>query len=212
MATFYVARHGQTLLNALGRAQGWCDSPLTTEGEDTAAGLGSLLANVPLHAAYASDTMRAVQTARICLEAAGQGFCPIVEDARLREWCLGSMEAESNDVFARRVSEWIGPPNSLDDMNRRLPEIAEALRAHDETCTAESFQSIANRAMGFLIALIASYLVLLSYPIIGHLPSYRWCDDRLTLPVPKYSFDEQQYASPAEPLHSHRVFRYRLFH
>ena len=35
-------------------------------------------------------------------------------------------------------------------MNRRLPEIAEALRAHDETCTAESFQSIANRAMGFL--------------------------------------------------------------
>lgn len=150
MATFYVARHGQTLLNALGRAQGWCDSPLTTEGEDTAAGLGSLLANVPLHAAYASDTMRAVQTARICLEAAGQGFCPIVEDARLREWCLGSMEAESNDVFARRVSEWIGPPNSLDDMNRRLPEIAEALRAHDETCTAESFQSIANRAMGFL--------------------------------------------------------------
>ena len=150
MATFYVARHGQTLLNVLGRAQGWCDSPLTTEGEDAAAGLGSSLKTVPLHAAYASDTMRAVQTARICLEAAGQGFCPVVEDARLREWCLGSMEAESNDVFARRVSEWIGPPNSMDDMNRRLPEIAEALRAHDETRTAESFQSIANRAMGFL--------------------------------------------------------------
>lgn len=150
MATFYVVRHGQTLLNALGRAQGWCDSPLTTEGEDAAADLGSLLSTVPLHAAYASDTMRAVQTARICLEAAGQGSCSVVEDARLREWCLGSMEAESNDVFARRVSEWIGPPNSLDDMNRRLPEVAEALRAHDETRTAESFQSIANRAMGFL--------------------------------------------------------------
>ena len=113
-------------------------------------GRRSLLSTVPLHAAYASDTMRAVQTARICLEAAGQGSCSVVEDARLREWCLGSMEAESNDVFARRVSEWIGPPNSLDDMNRRLPEVAEALRAHDETRTAESFQSIANRAMGFL--------------------------------------------------------------
>ena len=76
MATFYVARHGQTLLNVLGRAQGWCDSPLTTEGEDAAAGLGSSLKTVPLHAAYASDTMRAVQTARICLEAAGQGVLP----------------------------------------------------------------------------------------------------------------------------------------
>lgn len=150
MATFYVARHGQTLLNALGRAQGWCDSSLTAEGEDVASALGGSLSAVQLDAAYASDTIRAVQTARICLEAAGQGFCPIVEDARLREWCLGSMEAESNDVFARRVSEWIGPPNSLDDMNRRLPEVAEAIRSHDETRTAESFQSIANRAMEFL--------------------------------------------------------------
>ena len=150
MATFYVVRHGQTLLNALGRAQGWCDSSLTAEGEDVASALGGSLSAVQLDAAYASDTIRAVQTARICLEAAGQGFCPIVEDARLREWCLGSMEAESNDVFARRVSEWIGPPNSLDDMNRRLPEIAEVLRAHDETRTAEPFQSIANRAMEFL--------------------------------------------------------------
>ena len=150
MATFYVVRHGQTLLNVLGRAQGWCDSPLTTEGEDAAAGLGSSLKTVPLHAAYASDTMRAVQTARICLEAAGQEFCPVIEDARLREWCLGSMEAESNDVFAKRVSEWIGPPNSLADMNRRLPEVAEAILSHDETNTAESFQSIADRAMEFL--------------------------------------------------------------
>ena len=122
MATFYVVRHGQTLLNVLGRAQGWCDSPLTTEGEDAAAGLGSLLKTVPLHAAYASDTMRAVQTARICLEAAGQEFCPVIEDA----------------------------PNSLADMNRRLPEVAEAILSHDETNTAESFQSIADRAMEFL--------------------------------------------------------------
>lgn len=150
MATFFVARHGQTLLNALGRAQGWCDSPLTAEGEDAASALGRSLATVPLYAAYASDTMRATQTARVCLEAAGQESCPVVEDARLREWCLGSMEAESNDVFARQVSEWIGPPNSLDDMNRRLPEVAEAIRAHDETGTAASFQSIASRTMEFL--------------------------------------------------------------
>ena len=27
--TFYIVRHGETLLNSLNRAQGWSDSPLT---------------------------------------------------------------------------------------------------------------------------------------------------------------------------------------
>ena len=30
--TFYVTRHGETLLNHLHKAQGWVDSPLTEKG------------------------------------------------------------------------------------------------------------------------------------------------------------------------------------
>ncbi|MDR1877109.1 MAG: phosphoglycerate mutase family protein [Flavobacteriaceae bacterium] len=29
--TFYIVRHGKTILNTLGRVQGWSDSPLTQE-------------------------------------------------------------------------------------------------------------------------------------------------------------------------------------
>ena len=39
VTTFYVVRHGETLLNSIGRAQGWSDSPLTDNGKRTAAEL-----------------------------------------------------------------------------------------------------------------------------------------------------------------------------
>ena len=29
----YIARHGKTMFNTIGRAQGWSDTPLTAEGE-----------------------------------------------------------------------------------------------------------------------------------------------------------------------------------
>ena len=59
MTTFYVVRHGETLLNRLGRAQGWSDSPLTDNGKRTAAELGAELKGIIFSAAYTSDMMRA---------------------------------------------------------------------------------------------------------------------------------------------------------
>ena len=56
--TFYIARHGQTLLNRLDRVQGWADSPLTALGEQTARELGQVLSPVIFRAAYISDTDR----------------------------------------------------------------------------------------------------------------------------------------------------------
>ena len=29
----YIIRHGKTMFNTIGRAQGWSDTPLTAEGE-----------------------------------------------------------------------------------------------------------------------------------------------------------------------------------
>lgn len=34
--TLYLMRHGETLFNQLGLIQGWCDSPLTTNGKQQA--------------------------------------------------------------------------------------------------------------------------------------------------------------------------------
>ena len=67
MTCFYIVRHGQTLLNSLGRAQGWSDSPLTGSGEQEAKNLGKKLSSIIFNAIYTSDTKRAFQTANIIL-------------------------------------------------------------------------------------------------------------------------------------------------
>ena len=47
--TLYIVRHGKTMFNTIGRAQGWSDSPLTTVGEQgiRELGLGFKEAGIP---------------------------------------------------------------------------------------------------------------------------------------------------------------------
>jgi len=108
MVRFYIVRHGQTLLNSLDRAQGWADSPLTETGKQMAADIGHKLNGVDFDAAYTSDMLRAVQTAELILEAGEKSGVPVKKDVRLREWCLGNMEAENNAVFIENVADWLG--------------------------------------------------------------------------------------------------------
>lgn len=156
MITFYIVRHGQTLLNQLDRAQGWTDSPLTALGEQTARELGQALSSIIFQAAYTSDTIRAFHTARLVLEENGQPDIPIHQDTRLREWCLGIMEAEQNSIFIKRVSEWLGGI-SFSEMNKRLPEVATAIKRHDTTGMAESFEQIGERLKQFFLSIGLSY-------------------------------------------------------
>ena len=46
MISYYIVRHGQTLLNFLDKAQGWTDSPLTDIGRQTAISLGNKLVGI----------------------------------------------------------------------------------------------------------------------------------------------------------------------
>ena len=156
MATFYVVRHGQTLLNQLDRAQGWADSPLTASGRQTAKELGKALSSITFQAAYTSDTYRAFHTARLVLEENNQPDIPIHQETRLREWCLGIMEAEQNSIFIKSVSEWLGGV-SFSEMNKRLPEVAAAIKQHDTTGMAESFEQICERLKSFFLSAGSSY-------------------------------------------------------
>lgn len=54
VTTFYLVRHEETLLNSLGRTQGWSDSSLTDNRKRTAAELGAQLNRITFNAAYAS--------------------------------------------------------------------------------------------------------------------------------------------------------------
>ena len=145
MVRFYIVRHGQTLLNSLDRAQGWADSPLTEAGKQMAADIGQKLKGIDFDAAYASDMLRAVQTAELVLEAGGKSGVPIEKDARLREWCLGCMEAENNGVFIKKVSDWLGGITSFAELNQRLPDVADTIYVHDTTGMAEPFHAIESR-------------------------------------------------------------------
>lgn len=145
MVTFYVVRHGETLLNFLDRAQGWSDSPLTPRGIKAAAELGTLLRGVVFDAACASDTIRATRTGEEILRASGNGNIPIRQDPRLREWCLGTMEAENNALFQQEVSRWLGGVTSFAELNRRLSDVAEVIYSHDTTGMAEPFAAITGR-------------------------------------------------------------------
>ena len=157
MITFYIVRHGQTLLNQLDRAQGWADSPLTALGEQTARELGQALSSVIFQVAYTSDTIRAFNTAKLVLKESGQPTREIYQDIRLREWCLGTMETEKNKAFIERVSEWLGGAVSLKEMNRRLPEVSAAIQQFDTTGMAESFKQIGERLKEFLLSIVSSY-------------------------------------------------------
>ena len=154
MVRFYIVRHGQTLLNSLDRAQGWADSPLTEAGKQMAADIGQKLKGIDFDVVYTSDMLRAVQTAEMILEAGGKSGVPIEKDARLREWCLGCMEAENNAVFIKNVSDWLGGVSSFAELNQRLPDVADVIYEHDTTGMAEPFQTIEERLKATFVDIV----------------------------------------------------------
>lgn len=143
--TFYVVRHGETLLSRLNRAQGWSDSPLTERGNNTAMELGRKLRGTAFKAAFTSDTLRAAQTAEKILATSGNDNVQVQEDKRLREWCLGMMEGENNTVFIQTVSAWLGGVSSFAELNKRLADVASEIYHHDTTGMAEPFPDILKR-------------------------------------------------------------------
>ena len=154
MIRFYIVRHGQTLLNSLDRAQGWADSPLTEAGKQMAADIGQRLKGIDFGVVFTSDMLRAVQTAELILEAGGKSGVPIEKDARLREWCLGCMEAENNAVFIKNVSDWLGGVSSFAELNQRLPDVADVIYEHDTTGMAEPFQAIEERLKATFVDIV----------------------------------------------------------
>lgn len=69
----FLARHGETVSNAVGRALGGGgDSPLTANGVRQAEEMGKLLAGITFDAVYSSPLGRAVDTVRIAFQGKAQ--------------------------------------------------------------------------------------------------------------------------------------------
>lgn len=110
-------RHGESLANAGGWLSGWEDVPLTDLGRAQALSAGASLREVRFTRCLVSDLARARETARLVLEAAGQGSCPLQVLPELRERDMGVLqrqpwsEVRGDGRHARWLVPWeVGPP------------------------------------------------------------------------------------------------------
>jgi len=87
-----LVRHGQTVQNVAGIAQGWNDSELSDAGRDQVLRLAERLAHVKATALYSSPLGRAMSTAQAIAETTG---LPITTLDDLREMNYGGWEGRS---------------------------------------------------------------------------------------------------------------------
>lgn len=142
MTRIWVVRHGQSMLNAAERMQGWSDAPLTALGQDQATERGRdfAAAGITFDAAFSGDGIRHRETAARLLGAAGSDLQP-TSDPRWREISFGRLEAMRIRRFAHRM-------RSHAEAERPFLATLDALAAEDPT--AETLAAVAQRATAAL--------------------------------------------------------------
>jgi broad specificity phosphatase PhoE len=124
----FLVRHGETLHNVAGIAQGWNDSDLSDKGRRQVRALAERLAKHEPTAIYSSPLGRALSTAQEIAEATGLTVQAIDD---LREMSYGAWEGQSFLDVRRNDLEiyhrWIGDPDypcpegeSHNDVLRRM--------------------------------------------------------------------------------------------
>ncbi len=142
MIKIYVARHGETTWNAVGRAQGRSDPDLSPKGYAQSLVLLERLKDRPISAIYTSTLRRSILTAMPIAEHFG---LPIRQQSELDEIALGIMEGvEFENIDERVRAEWErfrenrltyripGAENYADVSNRVKPFKERILRDHEE--------------------------------------------------------------------------------
>jgi broad specificity phosphatase PhoE len=113
VTTLLLVRHGETDWNAEGRLQGHTDRPLNEYGRRQAGELAEQLAEEAVDAIYASDLVRARETAEIVARRLG---LEVEVDPDLREKNWGSWEGLTGDE--RVTVEYVGA--STEDHRERV--------------------------------------------------------------------------------------------
>lgn len=142
----YVVRHGKTMFNAIGRAQGWSDTPLTADGEVGIheLGIGLRESNLTFQQAFSSDSGRTVQTMGILLEDLQlKGQIPYQTDPRIREWCFGSFDGAYDGELFMGIMPRIFNVDHVHQLS--LEELAEGLVEIDTAGWAEGWEAIRQR-------------------------------------------------------------------
>lgn len=142
----YIVRHGKTMFNTIGRAQGWSDTPLTPVGERgiRELGIGLRESGLQFAKAFSSDSGRTIQTMGIMLEELGlTGRIPYRTDKRLREWCFGSFDGAYDGELFMGVMPRVFNVEHVHQLS--YPELAEGLVEVDTAGWAESWEKLSSR-------------------------------------------------------------------
>ncbi len=135
MVRWLLVRHGETAWNAEGRVQGQTDTPMSERGRKQAEALGERLAGQKIDAAYASDLVRAWETARLALKGCSlePQPAPLLRERSWGEW-EGMTFAEVRKRFpdryaALRDSVDVSPPGgeSVLDLMYRTSDFVKGL-------------------------------------------------------------------------------------
>lgn len=96
MKLLYLVRHGQTLFNKFHKIQGWCDSPLTSEGILQAKRIGSYFKRegINFDHAYCSTSERCIDTLSHITD------MPFITLKGLKEMNYGILEGESENLIS----------------------------------------------------------------------------------------------------------------
>ena len=142
----YLIRHGKTMFNTIGRAQGWSDSPLTAEGERGIheLGIGLRKAGIDFKLARSSDSGRTIQTMGIILEELGlTGKIPYRFDKRIREWCFGSFDGGYDGELFMGVMPRVFNIDHVHQLS--YAELAEGLVEVDTAGWTENWEKLSGR-------------------------------------------------------------------
>ncbi|WP_147199961.1 histidine phosphatase family protein [Pantoea sp. CCBC3-3-1] len=146
----YVARHGKTLFNTVHRAQGWSDTPLTSEGVDVARKLGEGLKSVKFATAWSSDSGRARETAYWVMKPNYKPV-PLKEQRDLREVFFGHFEGDTNENMQTAAAIQAGYSSSAELLasfasgKMNIVQVIDMIKAADKSGQAESYQQVAQR-------------------------------------------------------------------
>ncbi|NOR85630.1 histidine phosphatase family protein [archaeon] len=140
MITIYVARHGQTEYNVLGKIQGQIDTPLTDEGYKNAFLVANKLKGIKFDHIYSSDLGRAFITAHVIAEKLGLEN-RIVRERKLREQNFGEFNGMKFEEL--KNTGFIGNPNftpkdgeNFEQMQKRIVKFVFGLEKLHKDKTA----------------------------------------------------------------------------
>jgi 2,3-bisphosphoglycerate-dependent phosphoglycerate mutase len=142
-------RHGETAWNVEGRVQGQLDIPINPMGQWQVHRLAMALADEDLHAIYASDLLRALETAQALTR---NNTIGITKDPGLRERGFGIFEGMSYEEVHQ---QW---PSESERWRQRDPEFSppggETLNQFFERSTA-TVARLAAQHWGQTIAVVS---------------------------------------------------------